>query len=116
VFRELRSALEVTTADEPVGTAGESAGAAISFAGKSGSAETAGGGKSHAWFVGFAPASTPQVALVVVLEHGGDARQSAVPIATRLVERMRQLGYVDRDESTQREGVARVPVRDSIAD
>lgn len=94
-FRDLRAALEVAAAaEEPSGTEGNAA-SLVSFAGKSGNAETAGGRASHAWFAGYAPANLPQVAFVVVLEHGGDPRYSAYPIAARLVERLRQLGYVD---------------------
>ena len=37
--------------------------------------------RNHAWFVGFAPRVNPEVALAVLVEHGGGGGQSAAPIA-----------------------------------
>jgi peptidoglycan glycosyltransferase len=48
-------------------------GAAVSgltVAGKSGTAELDPGTKPHSWFIGFAPADNPQVAIAVIVEHG----------------------------------------------
>lgn len=42
--------------------------------------------RDHAWFVAFAPANEPQIAVVVVVEHGGFGGQVAAPIAKRLLE------------------------------
>ena len=39
-------------------------------AGKTGTA-TAGSGSDNAWFVGFAPYEDPEIAVVVLVEHGG---------------------------------------------
>lgn len=39
-------------------------------AGKTGSAENA-SGENHAWFIGFAPAKDPQIAVAVILEQAG---------------------------------------------
>jgi peptidoglycan glycosyltransferase len=55
------------------------------MAGKSGTAE-APPGESHAWFIGYAPASDPQIAVAVVLEHGGEGGANAAPIFRRVVE------------------------------
>lgn len=52
-------------------------------AGKTGSAENP-FGDAHAWFVGFAPADNPQIALAVVLENAGSSSGSSVPIANEL--------------------------------
>jgi len=60
-------------------------GATIRMAGKSGTAE-APPGDSHAWFVGYAPANTPQIAVAVVLEHGGEGGHSAAPLFRQVVE------------------------------
>ena len=52
----------------------------VRVGGKTGTAETS--GESHAWFVGFAPADDPQVAVVVFLEEeGSTGGSSAAPIA-----------------------------------
>lgn len=37
--------------------------------------------KDHAWFAGYAPSDNPEIALAVIIEHGGKAAQVAVPIA-----------------------------------
>ena len=50
-------------------------------AGKTGTAETGVDGVSHAWFIGFAPAEAPVVALAVVVENGGRGGEVAAPIA-----------------------------------
>ncbi|MDR7857289.1 penicillin-binding transpeptidase domain-containing protein [Tissierella sp.] len=53
----------------------------IKVAGKTGTAENT-SGKSHAWFVGFAPADEPKVAVAVILEEeGSTGGKSAAPIA-----------------------------------
>ncbi len=70
--------------------------AAVSIAGKTGTAETGPGKPEHAWFVGYAPADQPRVAFVVVVEHAGNADTAAGPVAQHLVERMAQLGYFGR--------------------
>ena len=59
----------------------------VAIAGKTGTAET-GQSSDHAWFTGYAPADSPQVAFVVVLEHGGSGGAEAGPLAKQLVEEM----------------------------
>lgn len=66
---------------------------AVDIAGKTGTAQAGGDLPDHAWFAGYAPAMAPEVALVVVVEHGGEASQTAVPVANKLIEQMRRLGY-----------------------
>ncbi len=63
----------------------------IAVAGKTGTAETGGDRGDHAWFAGYVPAKRPKLALVVVLEHAGEAATAAGPVARRLVLRMQQL-------------------------
>jgi penicillin-binding protein 2 len=41
--------------------------------------------RHHALFVGYAPASDPQLVVAVVVEHGGDAAAVAAPIAGRVL-------------------------------
>lgn len=53
----------------------------ISIAGKTGSAEFRKGGKTHAWFIAFAPVENPKVALCVMAEEAGHGGEVAVPIA-----------------------------------
>jgi penicillin-binding protein 2 len=37
--------------------------------------------RDHAWFAGFAPADAPEVAIVVLVEHGGGGGKYAAPVA-----------------------------------
>lgn len=54
-------------------------------AGKTGSAENA-SGENHAWFIGFAPAKDPQIAVAVILEQAGKSGGSvAAPIARDII-------------------------------
>lgn len=42
--------------------------------------------RDHAWFVSFAPYEKPEIALSVMVEHGGHGGSSAAPIAKRAIE------------------------------
>ena len=53
-------------------------------AGKTGSAEYDSSKASHAWFVGFAPADKPEIAVCVIVEGAGTGSAYAVPIAKRV--------------------------------
>jgi penicillin-binding protein 2 len=64
----------------------------IEIAGKTGTAQTDEQDNDHAWFAGYVPADRPRVAFVVVLEHAGNAGETAGPVAQRLVLKMQQLG------------------------
>jgi penicillin-binding protein 2 len=47
--------------------------------------------RDHAWFAGFAPAHDPEIAVVVLVEHGGGGGRNAAPIAFDIFR-----GYFDR--------------------
>jgi peptidoglycan glycosyltransferase len=58
----------------------------VKVAGKTGTAENAEGKPPHAWFVSFAPADQPKIAVAVVVENGGGVNDAtgakvAAPIA-----------------------------------
>jgi len=57
------------------GTAAQIAG--LRVAGKTGTAQHAENRPPHAWFIGFAPADDPQVAVAVVIEDGGSLGSEA---------------------------------------
>lgn len=59
---------------------------AYSAAGKTGSAEFEKNRETHAWFVGYAPAEQPQIAVCVLVEEGGSGGQVAAPIARKLFD------------------------------
>ncbi len=54
-------------------------------AGKSGTAQLGGTGEPHSWFIGFAPADAPTVAIAVLVEEGGRGGQRAAPLAGRML-------------------------------
>lgn len=55
-------------------------------AGKTGSAEFDNSNKSHAWFVGFAPATNPKIAVSIIVEEAGTGGVYAVPIAKKMFD------------------------------
>jgi peptidoglycan glycosyltransferase len=57
----------------------------VTTAGKSGTAELGGRGEPHSWFIGFAPAESPTVAIAVLVEQAGRGAEVAAPIAGRLM-------------------------------
>ena len=58
----------------------------IPTAGKSGTAELGGSGEPHSWFIGFAPANDPQIAIAVLVERGGRGGARAAPLAGSLMK------------------------------
>jgi penicillin-binding protein A len=56
----------------------------VRVGGKTGTAEV-GDGLPHAWFIGFAPADQPRVAVAVILEHRGSGSDVAAPAAQRVM-------------------------------
>ncbi len=69
----------------------------IQIAGKTGSAQVVGRARlaqqpssealqPHGWFIAFAPAEQPRIALAVLLEHGGSGGGAAAPVAREILE------------------------------
>ncbi|MCK2214378.1 penicillin-binding protein 2 [Actinomadura sp. ATCC 31491] len=65
----------------------------VQVAGKTGTAETADGQPPHAWFISFAPANDPKIALAVIVESGAanvgaeaTGGHTAAPIAKAVLE------------------------------
>ncbi len=69
----------------------------IDFAGKTGTAQVVnhsagmkslgvGAERANAWFVGIAPRRNPDIAVVVLVEHGGWGADAAAPVAARVIE------------------------------
>jgi peptidoglycan glycosyltransferase len=86
---ELREMM-VAVVENGTGTAAQTPG--ISIAGKTGTAQSAAGAAPHAWFISFAPADDPQIAIAVIVENGGSLGSEATggavaaPIAKALIE------------------------------
>jgi penicillin-binding protein 2 len=79
----------------------------IDVAGKTGTAQTGYQAKkdedpklgwflsqNHAWFAALAPARSPEVAVVVLVEHGGSGPAIAVPVAMQIVHEYERLQAV----------------------
>jgi penicillin-binding protein 2 len=86
---------------KPGGTAAQAgAGTPYSFAGKTGTAQVVAikqnekyvesrvkeANRDHAWFVGFAPAEAPTIAVAILVENGGHGGSTAAPIARQVVD------------------------------
>jgi peptidoglycan glycosyltransferase len=90
VAREIR---DMMVAAVTGGTGGEAQVPGITVAGKTGTAETGVNGVNTTWFVCFAPAENPKVAVAVVLENQhGFAGQTAAPIARTMMQAILQPG------------------------
>ena len=83
----MRLMLAVVT--RPGGTAsGVFDGLPFSVAGKTGSAQNnQGQGRTHSWFVGFAPADHPTLAFACIVENGGFGRSAAAPVCREMVRK-----------------------------
>jgi len=88
--------------NEPGGTGGACALKDIKVAGKTGTAQVVRISRyfrrgdmnrlphqlrDHAWFVAYAPFENPEIAVVVLVEHGGYGGAAAAPIAKKVIEK-----------------------------
>ncbi len=58
----------------------------VNVAGKTGSAEDANKVLPHAWWVCYAPAEKPTIAIAVMIENAGHGSENAVPVAKAVLE------------------------------
>lgn len=86
------SLVEMMTGVVARGTGRNAAIPGVAVAGKTGTAEQGEGQAPDVWFIGFAPAEAPRVAVAVIVENGGDAGESgtgggvSAPIARTVLE------------------------------
>jgi penicillin-binding protein 2 len=59
----------------------------VRWGGKTGSSQHRRGAKTHSWFIGFAPADDPKIAIAVLIEAAGHGGEVAAPMAKKIVER-----------------------------
>lgn len=57
----------------------------VPTAGKSGTAQL-GSGIPNSWFIGFAPANAPRIAVAVIVERGGEGSGAAVPLGGQVMK------------------------------
>lgn len=79
---EILRDMMISVVENGTGTAASISG--VTVAGKTGTAENA-TGNDHSWFVGFAPAEDPKVAVAVLIENSA-AYGSATPIAKKVLQ------------------------------
>jgi penicillin-binding protein 2 len=90
--------------NDPNGTAYPARDPSLDIAGKTGTAQTGHVAKKedepkltwflsqdHAWFASFAPAHSPEIAMAVLVEHGGSGPGVAVPIAMQIAREYERL-------------------------
>lgn len=84
-----RMRLMLAAVTRPGGTAsGVFDGLPVSVAGKTGSAQNnQGPGRTHSWFVGFAPADRPTLAFACIVENAGFGRSAAAPVCREMIRK-----------------------------
>ena len=65
----------------------------VRVAGKTGTSQS-GQPEDHAWFVGYAPAEKPKVAMVVLIEHGGHGGVAAASVAHEIFGFLKKENYL----------------------
>jgi peptidoglycan glycosyltransferase len=79
------TAMMVRAVESGTGVAAQIPG--VSVAGKTGTAETGIAGRNNTWFIAFAPANNPEVAVAVALsDQLGTGGATAAPIARAIIE------------------------------
>ncbi len=58
----------------------------IDVGGKTGSAEVGPNQKTHSWFIGYAPAENPVIAVAVIMENKGSGTDFATPAGRKVME------------------------------
>ncbi len=83
-LRFLRKALVAVVGSEE-GTGGLARVEGVTVAGKTGTAQNP-RGEDHAWFVGYAPAERPEIAVAVIIENAGHGGAVAAPIVGKILK------------------------------
>jgi len=97
------------------GTGGAARSQLLTIAGKTGTAqvvEMKGGyvkteqltyfNRDHAWFVSYAPVDNPQIAIAVLVEHGGHGGDAAAPMAKKVFEKFIEIQKQSTDKQQVR--------------
>lgn len=110
----------INVVNTPQGTGKKAAIPGVIVAGKTGTAQVGALGreslgemfKDHAWFIAYAPAEAPQVAMAVIVENSGHGGEFAAPIAKSVFEAyFRKKGMLPPPESVATEAKPVVTAR-----
>ena len=98
-LKPVRNALRAVV-NSKSGTGGKARSNLVDIAGKTGTAQVAEmrGGvvkseqlpysiRDHAWFLAYAPAENPEIAVATLVEHGGHGGSAAAPLAKTVIEK-----------------------------
>lgn len=85
VVNESKGTANRARLDDGIEVAGKTGTAQVRRVGRRGEPVSSYDQNDHAWFVGFAPAGNPRIALAVLVEHGGHGGEIAAPIAMDIV-------------------------------
>jgi penicillin-binding protein 2 len=81
----VREGMRMTVSSEG-GSAKQLADLKVAVAGKTGTAQFGGEGKTHGWFISFAPFENPEIAMAVLVEGGGEGHSTAVPVTKEVLK------------------------------
>lgn len=113
-LERLRSAL-ADVVNGPGGTGAAARSNIVQIAGKTGTAQVlemkgayvktetlAYFNRDHAWFASYAPVDNPEIAVVVLVEHGGHGGDAAAPLAKKVIEKYIELKNQPADQQQVR--------------
>ncbi len=60
--------------------------------------------RDHAWFVSYAPLDKPEIAIAVLVEHGGHGGEAAAPMAKKVAEKFVELKTATQQQQARAEG------------
>mgnify|MGYP001116844993 CR=1 FL=1 len=83
VMQVVREGMRKTITD---GTAQSLKDLPIEVAGKTGTSQFGGEGKTHGWFISFAPFDNPEIAMVILAEGDGDGHTLGIPVTKAVYE------------------------------
>ena len=81
--------------NDPTGTGLYAKIEGVNVSGKTGTAQSGAGNRTHAWFVGYMPSEDPKVSFVVFIEHGGKGGLDSAKIARIMATYLKENGYLD---------------------
>lgn len=115
----------ISVVNDPHGTGKRAALPGITVAGKTGTAQVGVLGKDklderfkdHAWFISFAPAENPMIAMAVIVENSGHGGEFAAPISKQVMEvYFKKLGMLKDETKLPEEKVQTSPADSDNSD
>lgn len=83
IMKVVREGMRMVVTD---GTAQALKNMPIAVAGKTGTAQFGSEGKTHSWFISFAPYENPTIAMAILVPSGGEGNSAALPATQKILE------------------------------